>query len=86
MGLYVEVRRSGTGLPITNATFSTWAFSNLGGGIYWLWAPVNSTVWVSASGHHTRTIYTDYYSKVWVYLPKKVPHSKSHSKGGGGWT
>lgn len=84
MGLYVEVRRSGTGLPLTNATFSTWAFSNLGGGLYWLWAPLNATVWVSASGHHTKIINTDRYWQMWVYLTKKTDiHKKDHSNG---WT
>ncbi len=84
MGLYVEVRKKEDGLPITNATFGYYAFSNLGNGLYFYWAPANVTTWVSAPGRSPYFFNTDYYSKVWIWLVKKPPpHSKSHSNG---WT
>lgn len=84
MGLYVEVRTSEGGHPITNATFGYYSFSNLGGGLYFYWAPLNVTTWVSAPGRYARYFNTDRYWKVWVWLAKKKPpHSKAHSSG---WT
>lgn len=81
---YFEVRTSEGGLPITNATFSH-AFSNYGGGLYFVYANYNATVIVSAPGRHSRWVNVGYYTYwvVWLVL-KPPPHSKSHSSGG--WT
>jgi hypothetical protein len=83
MGLYVEVRKSEDGLPITNATF-WYSFINYGNGVYFVFAPFNTTIYVAAPGRNTRYFNTGTYVKYFIWLSKYVPHSKSHSSGG--WT
>ncbi len=80
---YFEIRKSEDGLPITNATFSH-TYANYGNGLYFVWANPNSTVIVSAPGRNSYWLNIGYYSYWYVWLTKKVEHSKSHSSGG--WT
>jgi len=87
MGLYVEVRKREDGLPITNATFR-YRFSNFGNGVYFVFAPFNTIISVSAPGRNTQMFNTSTYVKYFIWLTKYVPHSKAHSKGHskGGYT
>ena len=81
MALYVYVYSSETGLPITNATFSTYAFSNLGNGAYYLWAPANVGVITTAPGKQGLIWDTDSYVAMYIHLPNYAPPPPPHSQG-----
>lgn len=83
MGLYVYVYDGATGNPITNATFWAYAFSNYGNGLYYYWAPYNTTIYVIAPGKQALWFDTNDYYVFYAYLANTPPPHNSHSNG---WT
>ena len=81
MSLYVKVLTSEGGLPITNATFSTYAYSNMGGGLYYVFSPANAAFFVNAPGRKSLLVNCNGYWYMYVWLVKYT-HSNHNS---GGW-
>lgn len=67
MWVYVRNKFDNTG--ITHAAFN-YTYQNHGGGWYWVNAPRNSWLYITASGFNSANQWTNGYGTLYVYLAK----------------